>query len=108
MCPSNAKIHYNIAKTMSNNGSNADLAVKFYKEAIRLEPQYEHALNNLGNLLKSQGKFSESSLFLNRAIDVNPKFAAAFMNLAIGRKILLKYKSFDRSFYFLSLIHFCC
>ena len=50
-----------------------------------LEPDYIQALNNLGNLLKDERRYKDAEYFLRRAIRVNNQFAAAYMNLGIGR-----------------------
>ena len=34
----------------------AEVALACYREAVRLAPSYEQALNNLGNLEKAQGR----------------------------------------------------
>ncbi|KAI6660292.1 Transmembrane and TPR repeat-containing protein [Oopsacas minuta] len=78
VCPLNAKIHYNIAKVISSY--QVEEAELRYREAIRLYPDYEHALNNLGNLLKERGNLLEAHQLLVRAVEVAPKFAAAWMN----------------------------
>ena len=82
VCPGNAKVHYNIAKKQADLG-NTSAAVLSYREAVRLSPDYEHALNNLGNLEKARGDHESAELLLRRAKLVNPEFAAARMNLAI-------------------------
>jgi Flp pilus assembly protein TadD len=82
VCHKNAKVHYNIAKKLVDQ-KKIEEAVLFYKESVRIEPEYEHALNNLGNLLKTKKKFVESEKLLRKATQINPRFAAAFMNLAI-------------------------
>lgn len=51
VCPLNAKVHYNIGKLRAEKGQ-GEIAEKFYREAIRLNPTYDQALNNLGNLIK--------------------------------------------------------
>jgi len=80
VCPDNAKVYYNLAK-MQYDGTKGTAAL-LYKEAVRLEPNYEQALNNLGNLLRlSDPKSAE--MLLRRAVRVNPRFPAAHMNLAI-------------------------
>ena len=75
----------------------SDKAVVSYREAVRLTPSYEHALNNLGNLEKARGDPQQAALLLQRATEVkmlypplikllrqvSPKFAAAHMNLGI-------------------------
>ena len=80
VCPSNAKVHYNVAKKLADQNRH-DEAVTFYKESIRIEPQYEHALNNLANLLKLEKQFEEAEILLVKATVINPKFSAAHMNL---------------------------
>ena len=82
VCPSNAKVHYNMAKLWADQGE-VEAALLSYREAVRLAPSYEHALNNLGNLEKGRGKLGQAALLLRRATDVAPEFAAAHMNLGI-------------------------
>jgi len=82
VCPSNAKVWYNIAKKQLDLNE-AELALTCYREAVRLAPSYEQALNNLGNLEKAQGRSEQAIRLLRRATKVNPKFAAAHMNLGI-------------------------
>ena len=73
-------------------------AVIFYKESIRLEPDYEHALNNLGNLLKTRKQFEEAEKLLEKATLINPKFSAAFMNLGIVQQAQGKYENAEKSY----------
>ena len=60
VCPNNGKIHYNLAKVSTDIYK----AEWHYKKAIELWPSYEHALNNLGNLLKNKGQFKEAENYL--------------------------------------------
>ena len=64
----------------------------FYKESIRIEPEYEHALNNLANILKTRKQFKEAETLLLKTTAINPKFSAAFMNLGIVRQALGKFE----------------
>lgn len=58
VCPKNAKIYYNLAKLWSDDDGGGGgqgqegRVVAFYRKAIELWPNYEHALNNLANILK--------------------------------------------------------
>ena len=97
VCPTNAKVWYNIAKKKLDM-EEAEVALTCYREAVRLAPAYEQALNNLGNLEKAQGRNEQAIKLLRRAtkvefsfsidedeisFQVNPKFSAAHMNLGI-------------------------
>ena len=97
VCFQNAKVHYNIAKKFVDQ-NNIDMAVTFYKESIRLQPDYEHALNNLGNLLKSKKQYEQAEKLLSRATEINPKFAAAFMNLGIVHQAQRNYQKAETSY----------
>lgn len=82
VCPNNAKVHYNIGKVLADRGEGA-AAEGYYREAIRLYPMYDQALNNLGNLLRERGQLADAEMLLSRAVVVNPEFAAGWMNLGI-------------------------
>ena len=69
VCPSNAKVWYNIAKKQLDRNE-ADVALTCYREAVRLAPSYEQALNNLGNLEKAQGRPQHAIRLLSRATKV--------------------------------------
>ena len=49
VCPNNAKVHYNVAKTLSwpRHSGRTELAKMEYQRALRLHPEYEQAMNNL-------------------------------------------------------------
>ncbi|CAG2167724.1 unnamed protein product [Oppiella nova] len=97
VCPLNAKVHYNIAKNAADFGFK-DKAINEYREAIRLNPDYEHAFNNLGNLLKDSGNLEESKQLLISAVKIRPTFAAAWMNLGIVEMALKQYKEAEISY----------
>ncbi|CAH0557925.1 unnamed protein product [Brassicogethes aeneus] len=82
VCPLNAKVHYNVAKIAADR-HNRDLAIVEYRNAIKLNPEYEQAMNNLANLLREDEKFEEAEELLRQAVKVRPNFAAAWMNLGI-------------------------
>lgn len=87
VCPLNAKVHYNIAKNAGDNGQR-DVAVREYREALRLYPEYDQAMNNLANILKDMGQLMEAKGLLQRAIEIRLDFAAAWMNLGIVQSSL--------------------
>lgn len=41
-----------------------------YRQALLLHPNYEQALNNLGNLLQEKGRYTEALAMLRKAVDI--------------------------------------
>ncbi|EOA96635.1 Transmembrane and TPR repeat-containing protein 1, partial [Anas platyrhynchos] len=110
--PHNAKVHYNYANFLKDQGRNVEAiyhyktalklyprhasalnnlgtltkdvleAKDYYRRALQLNPQHNRALFNLGNLLKSQGKKEEAVMLLKDSIKYGPEFADAYSSLA--------------------------
>ncbi|NXI85776.1 TMTC1 protein, partial [Rhipidura dahli] len=110
--PHNAKVHYNYANFLKDQGRNTEAiyhyktalklyprhasalnnlgtltkdvveAKDYYRRALQLNPQHNRALFNLGNLLKSQGKKEEAVILLQDSIKYGPEFADAYSSLA--------------------------
>uniref|UniRef100_A0A8C8RUT3 dolichyl-phosphate-mannose--protein mannosyltransferase n=1 Tax=Pelusios castaneus TaxID=367368 RepID=A0A8C8RUT3_9SAUR len=110
--PHNAKVHYNYANFLKDQGRNNEAiyhyktalklyprhasalnnlgtltkdlveAKEYYRKALQLNPQHNRALFNLGNLLKSLGKKEEAVLLLRESIKYGPDFADAYSSLA--------------------------
>ncbi|KAK6196139.1 hypothetical protein SNE40_001423 [Patella caerulea] len=97
VCPKNAKVHYNIGKLHADKG-NDTYAVERYSLAIKLNPDYDQAMNNLANILKEQGHTMEAEQLLLKAVKIRPEFAAAWMNLGIVQAQLNKNESSERSY----------
>jgi Tfp pilus assembly protein PilF len=55
-----------------------------YKEAIRLSPKYAYPLNGLATILIRQKRTSEALPYLEKAIDLDPKFVEVYLNMAIA------------------------
>ena len=58
-------------------------AVKYYREAIRADPDYAAAHSNLGVLLKNLKRYDEAEEEHREAIRADPDYAAAHYNLGI-------------------------
>jgi tetratricopeptide (TPR) repeat protein len=56
-------------------------AAEQYREAIRLEPAYAEARNNLGNLLEALGDVQGAIAQYREALRIRPKYAMARANL---------------------------
>ncbi|CAL1531228.1 unnamed protein product [Lymnaea stagnalis] len=97
VCPLNAKVHYNIAKLSSDSG-NTTFAIEQYELAIKLNPVYDQAMNNLANIYKDQNKVEEAEILLDKAVQISPDFAAAWMNRGIVKGALKKYSEAEHSY----------
>ncbi|KAL3990780.1 TPR repeat family protein [Acanthocheilonema viteae] len=97
VCPNNAKIHYNIAKIMADNGD-INRATVNYVNALRLNPTYENAMNNLANIYLKYDRSVEAEQLLLKAIEIKPNFAAAWMNLGLAQLAQKRYKDAENSF----------
>ena len=56
-------------------------AIASYREALRLEPEYAEAHNNLGRALKDVGRNEDALAHANRALRLKPDYADAHYNL---------------------------
>ena len=59
-------------------------AESIWRRVIQLDPNNVGAYNNLGNVLKDQGKLEEAIFAYRQAIQLNPKFAPTYNNLAVA------------------------
>ncbi|XP_053391132.1 protein O-mannosyl-transferase TMTC4-like [Mercenaria mercenaria] len=97
VCPGNAKVHYNIGKLHADNG-NTEYAITKYRQAITLNPEYDQAMNNLGNILKDKDELFEAEQLLERAVSIRKEFAAAWMNLGIVKASLKKHEEAEKCY----------
>jgi tetratricopeptide (TPR) repeat protein len=63
-----------------------DVAIKAYKMAISLKPDYAEAYNNMGNALVNQGKLDKAIEACNKAISLKPDYAEAYNNMGNALK----------------------
>ncbi|XP_070610959.1 protein O-mannosyl-transferase TMTC1 isoform X2 [Erythrolamprus reginae] len=110
--PHNAKVHYNYANFLKDQGRDREAiyhyktalqlyprhasalnnlgtltkdmaqAKEYYTKALQLNPQHNRVLFNLGNLLKNQGKKEEAIVLLRNSIQYGPDFSDAYSSLA--------------------------
>ncbi|MBT4838197.1 MAG: tetratricopeptide repeat protein, partial [Methylococcales bacterium] len=74
------------------------LALKLYKEHLKLNPKHLEALNNMGVLLYESGKYNESTKCFEQAIQINPDHAMSYYNK--GYIQLLKHQNDKAENYF--------
>ena len=58
-----------------------DEAIAEFKKAIRINPEYADAHNNLGNTYLNKGMLDEAIAEFKKALEINPDFAEAHGNL---------------------------
>ena len=73
---------------------NTSEAISHYKMAIKLNPDYAAAHNNLGVALMNKGNTSEAISHYKRAVALNPDYAQAHSNLKIALLKLVKIEGF--------------
>jgi tetratricopeptide (TPR) repeat protein/2-polyprenyl-3-methyl-5-hydroxy-6-metoxy-1,4-benzoquinol methylase len=72
--------HYNMAFALQALGRMEE-AVRHYREAVRLKPDYTDAHTNLGNVLKQLGRIGDAAASYERVVALAPS-AEAHYNLA--------------------------
>ncbi len=77
---------------------NLDKAEDAYRKAIKSNPNFIDALNNLGAVLKEKGDLLGAKEVLNRAIGKDPKFPEALNNLGNVLSDLGDYKAAETAY----------
>ncbi|MCK5526768.1 MAG: tetratricopeptide repeat protein, partial [Candidatus Latescibacteria bacterium] len=70
-------------QTSGPGGIKIEQAIGHYKSALRLNPRYARARNNLANLLIEQGKAEEAIEHYRQALRITPNYAEAHCNLGL-------------------------
>ena len=81
--------HVNLAIIHANNENNA-AARSSLDAALALNPDHPEALNQLGMLLRRNGKFIEAEAAYLKAITVSPEYALAHYNLGVLNELYLQ------------------
>ncbi|MDX2030317.1 MAG: tetratricopeptide repeat protein [Blastocatellia bacterium] len=69
-------------------------AAQLFEQAVKIFPEYLHALNKLGEQRARMGKFAEARAAYESAVAISPKFALAQINLGI---LLVGQKQFEEA-----------
>jgi protein O-GlcNAc transferase len=78
-----AEAHYHRGLVHRSRHS-LDLALQDYERATAINPNYAPALNNLGELLRSQGAFASAEAHFVRALKANPQLHEARLNRGLN------------------------
>ncbi|MDY6864550.1 MAG: tetratricopeptide repeat protein, partial [Halobacteriota archaeon] len=73
-------------------------AEKEYGKAIRIDPDYAAAHNNLGVLFKDLKRYEEAEKEYGKAIRIDPDYAAAHNNLGVLFKDLKRYEEAEKEY----------
>jgi Flp pilus assembly protein TadD/2-polyprenyl-3-methyl-5-hydroxy-6-metoxy-1,4-benzoquinol methylase len=79
VAPTQSTFHYNLGGMLKDLGE-LDLAANSYRRVLSLTPDPE-ALNNLGIVLRRQGKMADAIDCYKKALALKPEFAEAHYNL---------------------------
>ncbi|MHC4738599.1 MAG: tetratricopeptide repeat protein [Planctomycetota bacterium] len=74
--------HYERANSLAQSGKFEE-AVRFYSQALEINPKFVMAHNNLGNVYLLQGEFDKSLEHYSKAIEIAPDFAESHYNLGV-------------------------
>ena len=76
-----AQLHFHRAELLGAL-RRPDAAVEAYRQALAIDPDHLHALNNLADSLNSMGRAAEALPLLERALALKPDYAPALNNRA--------------------------
>ncbi|MBX9601126.1 MAG: tetratricopeptide repeat protein [Bryobacteraceae bacterium] len=69
-----------------------DTAKKYYERAVKLNPKYAEALNNLGTVHYGQKRYRRAISTYNKALEIAPNSASILSNLGTAHFARKKYK----------------
>jgi tetratricopeptide (TPR) repeat protein len=85
-----ARLHTDVADVLrlkAGPAGDLDDAVAEYQQAIRIDPAYTWAHNNLGVIWRNHGKIDDAIAEFHSAVEADPKNATAKENLAQAQKM---------------------
>ena len=72
--------------------SDANLAAEYYLKAIKIEPKFVQAIDNLGKAYRILEKYSLAEKYYKKSIEIFPNGSTAHQNLAVVYERQKKYK----------------
>ena len=83
---------YNVIGLCLQSQKKFSEAIKYYNIAIRMNPNFFVAINNLGNTYHLTGDLKNAQYRFEKALKINPKFTPAICNLGNIKKELNNFK----------------
>lgn len=83
---------FNILASAAAEDGKIDKAVEAYKRAIELDPGFVDAINNLGGILKNNGREVEAVDWLTRSLRVRPDQPVILRHIAEMERELLRHR----------------
>ena len=80
MNPFSAAIHNNLGVALTKQGKFDD-AIRHYREALRIDPEYRSARHSVGFALARKGKLKDAEAHFKEALLIRPGFMGARNNL---------------------------
>ena len=81
-------ILHNLGGIINVNLKNYDVAIDCFSKALKINPNYAEANNNMGALLKTIGRTKDSITFFENAIKIKPDLSNAYNNLGASYNLL--------------------
>jgi tetratricopeptide (TPR) repeat protein len=69
-----------------------DFARRNYERALKLDPKYSEAVNNLGTIFYARKNYRKAVKYYNRALKLKPNSASIYSNLGTAQFARKKYK----------------
>lgn len=91
--PKDAKKIYEQGVKLAKNNKAPEAEAKF-RDALKIFPDYLHALNKLGEQMAAQNKNEDAQAAFERAIAINSKFALPHINLGM---LMINQKRYDEA-----------
>ena len=81
-------ILHNLGGVINVNLKNYDIAIDCFSKALKINPNYAEANNNMGALLKTIGRTKDSVSYFKKAIKIKPDLTNAYNNLGASYNLL--------------------
>jgi len=82
----NSVVLYNIAGACNAGLMQFDAAIRSYKKALKINPDYADAYSNMGNALKDKGDLEAAIQSYKQALKIKPDYAQAYNNMGNALK----------------------